>query len=238
MRAPRGSGIRNSVTVSVLDRTAVLNGTAFAYSAPAVSNALPPVVDQHVITPLLLIGTNFASTRLAISISGVPCSTPVFINSSAVECREAQFLAIGRASIVVNVDGQVSNVATAVAECRAGYFGRPGDGACMPCPTHAWCAGQDADPLAQAGYWQSGRTSSSRVCRLLHARRASKAVMGARAPMRTRASSAACAPTCTTAQGQTACRAPRTRGCSCCCSLPVSCAAAASRRGCTARCST
>ena len=236
--APRGSGIRNSVTVSVLDRTAVLNGTAFAYSAPAVSNALPPVVDQHVITPLLLIGTNFASTRLAISISGVPCSTPVFINSSAVECREAQFLAIGRASIVVNVDGQVSNVATAVAECRAGYFGRPGDGACMPCPTHAWCAGQDADPLAQAGYWQSGRTSSSRVCRLLHARRASKAVMGARAPMRTRASSAACAPTCTTAQGQTACRAPRTRGCSCYCSLPVSGAAAASRRGCTARCST
>ncbi len=157
--APHGSGVRNTVTVRLLNRTAVLSGTAFAYSAPVVSYALPPIVDQHVTVPLLLMGTNFASTGLAISISGVLCSTPAFINSSAVACREAQFLAIGRASIVVSVNGQVSNVATAVAECRTGYFGRSGDGACMPCPTHAWCAGQDADPLAQAGYWQSGRTS-------------------------------------------------------------------------------
>lgn len=157
--APPGSGSKNTVTVRLLGRTAVLNGTAFAYSAPAVSSVLPPVVDQHVIAPLLLIGTNFARTHLAISISGVPCSRPTFINSSAVECREAQFLAIGHASIVVSVNGQVSNVAAAIAECRTGYFGRHGEGACIPCPAHAWCAGQDADPLALAGYWQSGRTS-------------------------------------------------------------------------------
>jgi hypothetical protein len=157
--APPGSGTRNTVTVRLMSRTAVLNGTAFAYSAPAVSGVHPPVVDQHVIAPLLLIGTNFASTHLAISISETPCTSPVFVNSSAVECRDAQFLAIGHASIVVRVNGQVSNAAVAMAECRKGFFGRNGDGACMPCPTHAWCAGHEADPLAEAGYWQSGRTS-------------------------------------------------------------------------------
>ena len=84
--APPGSGIHNTVTVRLMNRTAALNGTAFAYSAPTVSYVLPPVVDQHVLAPLLLIGANFASTRLVISISGVPCATPAFI-----ECVHRSF---------------------------------------------------------------------------------------------------------------------------------------------------
>jgi hypothetical protein len=85
--------------------------------------------------------------------------TPFFVNSRVVGCREAQFLAIGPVSIVVTVNGQASIAAHVVAECLVGFFGRPGDGACTQCPKNAFCAGQGADPLALAGYWQTGRTS-------------------------------------------------------------------------------
>ncbi len=77
--APPGSGVHNTASVSVLDRTAVLNGTAFAYSRPSVSYVSPPVVDQRQIVKatLTLVGTNFKSTGLAINPSLKACgATP------------------------------------------------------------------------------------------------------------------------------------------------------------------
>ena len=157
--APPGSGVRNSLSVAVLNRTAVVSETAFAYSRPSILYAVPSVVNQRVETRLLLMGSNFAMRGLRIIISGVECTTADYVNSSAVSCRAAQFLAIGVASVTVAVDGLVSDTANVVAECAEGFFGRSGDGACMPCPVQAICNGHGAEPLARAGYWRSGRTA-------------------------------------------------------------------------------
>jgi IPT/TIG domain len=251
--APPGSGTRNTVTVRLMSRTAVLNGTAFAYSAPAVSGVHPPVVDQHVIAPLLLIGTNFASTHLAISISETPCTSPVFINSSAVECRDAQFLAIGHASIVVRVNGQVSNAAVANTNTNTntkytcdtqwrsvGRGSSVGTATARACPARRTRGALDMKQTRslRPATGRADERALSRACRPAHARLAPSEATAARVTMRTRALNAVCARTCTTDQELTASSAPRTRGYSCSCSSLASYAAAASRRGCTERCST
>lgn len=156
--APPGSGTANSVVVTVFDRNATSNGTAFSYGRPVILYAVPRVVDQHEPSDVVLVGSNFVRKGLQISISGVWCAAPVFLNGSAVACSAARFLSVGLASVTVRVDGQDSLPAGVVAECRKGFYGSPGDGACMPCPVDALCIGHGADPVALAGFWQLGRT--------------------------------------------------------------------------------
>ena len=108
---------------------------------------------------LVILGSNFATTGLQITIGGVPCaSQPVQLNASAVMCDPARALHIGWASVVVAVNGQASAPARLLAGCTDGYYGTPADGACASCPPNAVCVG-GLDPLPLPGYYRAGRTS-------------------------------------------------------------------------------
>lgn len=154
---PGGTGSRHVLSVALAGREAVMNGT-FAYAAPVATALSPPDVDQRLVASFVVSGDNFGAAGLAITVAGAACAPARFLNSSAVQCVSVRVAEVGLAAVVVTVDGQTSPPRALAAVCGPGYFGRPGDGPCAPCPPHAVCGGRAFEPTASAGFWRGGRT--------------------------------------------------------------------------------
>ncbi len=58
--------------------------------------------------------------------------------------------------MTLTLAGVTTAAVPALAVCPPGYFGSDGE-ACAPCPEGATCAGYDADPVAEAGYFPLSR---------------------------------------------------------------------------------
>ena len=156
--APPGSGAQNAVVVTVAFRSTNNSDVMFGYAAPSVFRVSPTFADQRGATAVIIWGANFASTGLVITFGGASCTTaPEFRNSSAVFCAKARFVSIGRAGVIVEVDGQVSHGGHIEALCLQGSYGTVADGACMVCPANCVCGGWSMDPVAAAGYYMISR---------------------------------------------------------------------------------
>ncbi len=158
--APPGSGARTVVALTILNRTAVVNGSGFAYAGPAVAHVAPRVVDQRAVGVLfVLIGSNFASAGLQILVDGAPCTLVSLLNSSCVSCRLTRIPSIGVVTFTVIVNKQVSTTVDVSAVCASGYYGLAEDVNCQQCPPNALCDGHGSEPRADAGYWRLDRTT-------------------------------------------------------------------------------
>lgn len=162
-RMPAGMGAGLAAAVAVSGQTSG-GGVSFSFDPSTVTALVPNVPDAEG-ERVDVRGRNFGveGTDAKVWVSGKPCAAATWVRDATynyeayIRCQTPRDVA-GWKNVTLSVAKQTARVdadeRVFKTQCKRGWYGRDGE-QCLPCTQGATCAGEGAEPVSDAGWFNT-----------------------------------------------------------------------------------